>query len=71
MAGLDKLWRLGQEGNVAAMKEYFRRFDAVVGDVFSETVEKEARKMGKKERDRLEADNPPDEWEAALPMVAH
>jgi hypothetical protein len=71
MEGLAKLWALGREGNVAAMKEYFRRFDAAVGDVFSADVEKEARKLGKKERDRIEADNPPEEWEATLPTVAH
>jgi hypothetical protein len=69
--GLLTLWNLGREGNVAAMKEYFRRHDAVIGDVFEDTVEKEARKLGKKEQTRREADSPPDDWESVLPETAH
>jgi hypothetical protein len=65
--GLLTFWSMGREGNVAAMKEYFRRHDAAMGDVFADQVEQESRKLGKKERDRLEAENPPDEWESAIP----
>lgn len=70
--GLLSLWNMGREGNVAAMKEYFRRHDAAMGDVFADQVEKETRKLGKKEQTRLEAENPPDEWENVIPaQVAH
>lgn len=69
--GLLTLWNLGREGNVAAMKEYFRRHDAAIGDVFDDKVETEARRLGKKEQTRLEAENPPDDWESAIPQVAH
>ena len=69
--GLLTLWNLGREGNVAAMKEYFRRHDSAIGDVFTDTLEKETRKLGKKEQDRHEAENPPDDWETAIPQVAH
>lgn len=70
--GLLTLWNMGREGNVAAMKEYFRRHDAAMGDVFADAVEKETRKLGKKEQARLDADNPPDEWENVIPpQVAH
>jgi len=71
LAGMHRLWTLAQEGNVAAMKEYFRRFDAAVGDVFTDEVERETRKLGKKEQERIEADNPPSDWDAALPRVSH
>lgn len=67
--GLLTLWNLGREGNVAAMKEYFRRHDAVIGDIFDEVVDKETRKLGKKEQARIEADNPPDDWESAIPQT--
>jgi len=67
--GLLSLWNMGREGNVAAMKEYFRRHDATIGDVFDDQVDRERRKIGKKEQTRLEADNPPDEWEGAIPMA--
>jgi predicted ArsR family transcriptional regulator len=67
--GLLTLWNMGREGNVAAMKEYFRRHDAAVGDVFADEVEREARKLGKKEQARVEAENPPDEWETAIPQT--
>lgn len=67
--GLLSLWNMGREGNVAAMKEYFRRFDSAVGDVFEDVVERQAKKVGKKEQDRLEADNPPDDWEAVIPPI--
>lgn len=69
--GLLSLWSMGREGNVAAMKEYFRRHDAAIGDVFADEVARETKKLGKKERDRVEAENPPDDWEQAIPQVAH
>jgi hypothetical protein len=69
--GLLSLWSLGREGNVAAMKEYFRRHDAAIGDVFDEEVHRETRKVGKKEQDRIEAENPPDDWETAIPQTEH
>lgn len=67
--GLLSLWNMGREGNVAAMKEYFRRHDAAIGDVFAEEVERETRKLGKKEQARVEAENPPDDWETAIPQT--
>ncbi|MBP0438432.1 hypothetical protein [Tianweitania sediminis] len=69
--GLLSLWNMGREGNVAAMKEYFRRHDTAIGDAFGDKVEDEKRKLGKKERDRIEANNPPDDWEAVAPRLAH
>lgn len=69
--GLLTLWNMGREGNVAAMKEYFRRHDASLGDIFDDDVERERKKVGKKEQDRIEAENPPDEWDAVLPSTAH
>ena len=69
--GLLTLWNLGREGNVAAMKEYFRRHDAAIGDVFADQVERETQKLGKKEQMRIEADNPPDEWDAVIPQQRH
>ncbi|UIK04895.1 hypothetical protein [Neorhizobium galegae] len=69
--GLLALWNMGREGNVAAMKEYFRRHDAAIGDVFADEVEREQRKLGKKEQARIEAENPPDDWENAIPQTAH
>lgn len=72
LSGLQQLWSLGMSGNVAAMKEYFRRHDAAIGDAYTDKVERETRTLGKKEQDRLEADNPPDEWEDVIPQqVAH
>lgn len=71
LVGMQRLWTLAQDGNVAAMKEYFRRFDAAIGDVFADEVDREKRRLGKKEQDRLEADNPPSDWDAALPQVSH
>lgn len=71
LSGMQRLWTLAMEGNVSAMKEYFRRFDAAVGDVFDDEVDREKRKLGKKAQDRLEAENPPDDWETAIPQVAH
>ena len=71
LAGLQRLWALAQEGNVAAMKEYFRRFDAAIGDVYADEVVREQRKLGKKEQDKMEAENPPDDWETVIPAVAH
>lgn len=65
--GLLSLWNMGREGNVAAMKEYFRRHDNAMGDVFTDEVERQQRKLGKKEQAKVEADNPPDEWEMAIP----
>lgn len=65
--GLLTLWNLGREGNVAAMKEYFRRHDASIGDVFAGEVEREARKLGKKEQLRQEAENPPSDWDDVIP----
>lgn len=69
--GLLTLWNLGREGNVAAMKEYFRRHDAVIGDFFEEKVEEERKRVGKKEQIRREADNPPDDWESVMPAMSH
>jgi hypothetical protein len=69
--GLLSLWQMGREGNVAAMKEYFRRHDAAIGDIFDDKVEREQTKLGKKEQARVEADNPPDDWESAIPHTAH
>jgi len=68
--GLLSLWNMGREGNVAAMKEYFRRHDSAIGDIFDDQVDRERRKLGKKEQTRLEADNPPDDWEGAIPSAA-
>jgi len=67
--GLISLWNMGRAGNVAAMKEYFRRHDSVMGDVFADQVDQETKRMGKKERDQVEAENPPGDWEALLPVV--
>ena len=70
--GLLTLWNLGREGNVTAMKEFFRRHDSAIGDIFDAQVDVERRKLGKKEQTRLEADNPPDEWESVIaPSTAH
>lgn len=69
--GLLSLWNMGRAGNVAAMKEYFRRHDTSVSDIFDDEVDRERRKLGKKEQDRLEADNPPEDWNAAIPSTAH
>ncbi len=69
--GLLSLWNMGREGNVAAMKEYFRRHDAALGDVFADQVDEERKKLGKKEQARIDAENPPDEWETAIPNTAH
>lgn len=71
LSGLQRLWTLAHDGNVAAMKEYFRRFDAAIGDVFADEVDRAQRRLGKKEQDRLEADNPPADWNVALPQVSH
>lgn len=71
LSGLQRLWTLAQDGNVAAMKEYFRRHDAAIGDVFAGEVDRETRRLGKKEQDRIEAENPPSDWDAALPRAAH
>lgn len=67
--GLLTLWNLGREGNVAAMKEYFRRHDASMGDVFDDEVERERQKRGKKEQARIDAENPPDDWEQVTPQT--
>lgn len=69
--GLLSLWSMGRAGNVAAMKEYFRRHDAALGDIFDDDVERERKKVGKKEQARLEAESPPDDWDALLPPTAH
>ncbi len=69
--GLLSLWNMGREGNVAAMKEYFRRHDAAIGDLFNAKVDKETEKVGKKEQTRREAETPPDEWESVIPMQRH
>lgn len=69
--GLLTLWNLGREGNVAAMKEYFRRHDAAIGDAFADQVERETLKVGKKEQMRIEAETPPDEWDAVIPQQRH
>lgn len=69
--GLLSLWNMGREGNVAAMKEYFRRHDAAIGDLFNAKVDKETEKVGKKEQTRREAETPPDEWELVIPMQRH
>ncbi|MBK0020948.1 hypothetical protein IAE29_03140 [Ochrobactrum sp. S46] len=69
--GLLTLWNLGREGNVAAMKEYFRRHDAAIGDAFADQVERETQKVGKKEQMRIEAETPPDEWDAVIPQQRH
>lgn len=68
--GLLTFWNLGREGNVAAMKEYFRRHDASIGDIFDEKIVQERSKLGKKEQAKQEADNPPDDWESAIPQPA-
>lgn len=65
--GLLTLWNMGREGNVAAMKEYFRRHDAAMGDVFGDEVEQARAKLGKKEQARIDAANPPDDWEQVTP----
>lgn len=67
--GILSLWNMGREGNVAAMKEYFRRHDAAVGDIFGDQVERAQSRVGKKEQARIEADSPPDDWEGAIPQT--
>jgi hypothetical protein len=71
LAGLQRLWVLGHEGNTAAMKEYFRRFDAAAAMEFDDRVERAGEIVGKKEQLRREAANPPDDWETVTPRVAH
>lgn len=67
--GLATLWSLGRSGNVAAMKEYFRRHDAVMGDIFDDEVEKAREKVGKKAQTKIEAGNPPEDWDELLPQT--
>lgn len=69
--GLLSLWQQGRAGNVGAMKEYFRRHDAAIAPLFEDKVEKAAERLGKKERLRQEADNPPAGWETVTARVAH
>ena len=67
--GLLTYWNMGREGNVAAMKEYFRRHDSAIGDVFADEVDRETKRLGKKEQARVEAENPPDDWETIIPQT--
>ncbi|WP_157928860.1 helix-turn-helix domain-containing protein [Pararhizobium haloflavum] len=69
--GLLTLWEQGRAGNMAAMKEYFRRHDAIMAEAFDRSVARETEKVGKKERLRREAENPPDDWESVTPRMAH
>lgn len=69
--GLLSLWNMGREGNVAAMKEYFRRHDIAISSAFDDSVKEEVERLGKKERRQREADNPPNEWEQVVPQMAH
>lgn len=69
--GLLRLWKLGQEGNVAAMKEFFRRHDASGMAEYDDRVTRRAEDLGKKEQLRREAANPPDDWERVTPRLAH
>ncbi|MEM6617462.1 MAG: hypothetical protein AAF619_13125 [Pseudomonadota bacterium] len=69
--GLAELWRLGREGNVAAMKEYFKRHDRALSTMFDDAVEKEVEKVGKKERTVREAHTPPSDWQDVLPPTSH
>lgn len=67
--GLLTLWQQGRAGNTAAMKEYFRRHDMAAAPAFDDRVDCEREKMGKKERLRHEAANPPDDWESVTPRL--
>lgn len=69
--GLLTLWNLGREGNVAAMKEYFRRHDASAAMDFDQRVSRRTEDLGKKEQLRRAAASPPDDWERVTPRVAH
>ncbi|MFT4129953.1 hypothetical protein [Labrys sp. (in: a-proteobacteria)] len=69
--GLLTYWNQGREGNVAAMKEFFRRHDASIGPIFEDKVDREQERAGKKEQLRQEANNPPDDWEAVIPSQTH
>ena len=69
--GLLTFWEQGRSGNTAAMKEYFRRHDTAMGPLYQVKVETAAEKLGKKERLRQEADNPPAGWESVTPRLAN
>lgn len=67
--GLVAFYEQGLAGNVAAMKEFFRRHDAAAAPLFDEKVKDEQEKEGKKQRVRREAGAPPDEWESVIPRA--
>lgn len=67
--GLLTLWQQGRAGNTAAMKEFFRRFDMAAAAGFEREVEREVERMGKKERLRNEAAQPPADWERVTPRL--
>lgn len=70
--GLLTLWDQARAGNTAAMKEFFRRHDAAMEPIFADRVEAATDKLGKKERTKLEAENPPSDWESVIPArTAH
>lgn len=65
------LYQQGLAGNVAAMKEYFRRADASIPDMFDADVRSEVAKLGKKEQRLIDAKTPPDEWQDLAGMTSH
>lgn len=71
LAAMHRLWVLGQEGSTAAMKEYLRRFDSAASTEFADRTSRAVEAVGKKEQLRIEAANPPDEWENVTPRLVN